>query len=158
LCSSLPEYRLWDSPNLYFFLEPERGTASVKLMPISSYIVVPVKYRIPLVFYVPRGLAFTDSSLCPQSSFVFFMGLGTNSDYFHMKHRLTDLFITQAGLVYCAVRGEYSIFFVLSRFTYFLLLISMATSAGESVVMSMSLHVGELLLSHEVRIADSFCA
>lgn len=30
-----------------------------------------------------------------------------------MKHRLTDLFITQAGLIYCAVRGEYSIFFFL---------------------------------------------
>jgi hypothetical protein len=86
------------------------------------------------------------------------MGLGTNSDYFHMKHRLPDLFITQTGLVYCAVRYEYSIFFVLPRFTYFLLLIAMATSAGESVVMSMSQHVVELLLSHEVRITDSFCA
>jgi hypothetical protein len=122
LCSSLPAYRLWDSPTLYFSLEPELGTASVKLMPISSYIVVPVKYRIPLVFYVPRGLTFTDSSLCPQSSFVFFMGLGTNSDYFHMKHRLTDLFITRAGLVYCAVRGEYSIFFC--TFTLHLFLVA----------------------------------
>jgi len=66
-------------------------------------------------------------------------------------------FMTQAGLVYCAVRSEYSFFFfLLSCFTYFLLLITMATSAGESVVISCRC-VGEPLFSHELRITDSFC-
>lgn len=54
----------------------------------------------------------------------FFMGLRTNSEYFDMKHRLTDLFITRSGLVYCAVRSEYSIFwyFHASPVSYCLLL------------------------------------
>lgn len=79
-----------------------------------------------------------------------FLGSRNKQRYFYMEHRLTDLFITQAGLVYCALRGEYSIFFVLSRFTYFLLFIAVVKSAGESVVVSVAACVRTAVLARSV--------
>ena len=58
-------------------------------------------YR-PLVTWCTNSLIFNNCTLCPHCIYVFCIYLRTNSDLYHLQHKL--VFIPEMKSVYCAVR------------------------------------------------------